>query len=260
MKKFLTLIYVLAFVSVVFVSCSGEVDIVTQDTSRIFVLNEGNDNGSVSMITDSGTVVNNYFESVNGLPLGKFPQSMAVNDKYAFIVVTTFSGAGYVEIVEVTTCEHYDIIEGLSYPRDIAFYNNKAYISNGNGADANFIKQNNEVYVLDLSLMEITDTISVGAGPEKIVVSNGKLYVANSGGWSNDDNTVSVIDPSKDEVVETISVGYCPRDMVVDSDGDIWVFCGGKPDYSNYPVVSFPEAAISKINNVNSLVNNYSIL
>ena len=52
-------------------------------------------------------------------------------------------------------------------------------------------------------------------------------------GWSNDDNTVTVIDTSNDQVIETITVKACPKDMAVDTNGDIWVYCGGVPDYSN---------------------------
>ncbi|BAX81633.1 cadherin-like domain-containing protein [Labilibaculum antarcticum] len=228
--------------------------------SYFYVLNEGSSNGSVTMINRNDEVTNNYFSSVNsGVTLGQFPQSMAINDEYAYIVVTTGSGAGYVEVVTASDFKHYATISGFSYPREIAFANGKAYVSNGNGADANYSKQNNEVYVIDLKTMTKTKEIAVGAGPEKMIVSGGKLYVANSGGWSNDDNTVSVIDVDTDEVIETITVKYCPKDMVVDVNGDVWAYCGGKPDYSNYPDVTISNIGISKITTSSNEVISYEL-
>lgn len=248
MKKVLNLALGLLLASVSLVSCSDNDDNEIPKLKGNFVLNEGSTNGSVSLIDTEDKVTLNYFEAVNGIPLGKFPQSMAMNDEYAFIVVTTDNGSGYVEVVSVSDFTHYATISGLSYPREIAFANGKAYVSNGNGADANYARQNNEVYVIDLKTMKITGQIPVGAGPEKMVVSNGKLYVANSGGWSNDDNTVSVIDLDTDKVVETLTVKSCPKDLVVDVNGNIWAYCGGAPDYSNYPNVTYANAGISKIN------------
>ncbi len=224
--------------------------------SFFYVLNEGSANGSVSMIDKNGVVTNNYFATANGgVSLGQYAQSMAVNDTHAFIVVTTASGAGYVEVVKKADFKHVKAITGLSYPREIALTDTKAYVSNGKGADGNYAKLNNEIYVIDLASMEVTKKIDVGAGPEKMVVSEGKLYVANSGGWSNDDNTVSVIDLATDVVIETITVKDCPKDMVVDANGDIWVYCAGKPSWSANP----SKAAISKISLATNTVSSFEL-
>lgn len=252
MKKVLNLAMYLVVASLLFVSCSDDDNdsIPNVSVNGIYVLNEGSTNGSVSFIDKtSGEVTQNYFESVNGLPLGKYPQSMAFSDEYAFVVVTTASGAGYVEVVTASDFKHFATIEGLSYPREIAIDGDKAYVSNGTGATGsypNYIKQNNEIHVIDLNTMQITSEISVGAGPEKMVISKGKLYVANSGGYSNDDKTVSVIDVNTNAVIKTIIVKSCPKDMAVDANGNVWVYCGGVPDYTSYPY-TYTDAGISKI-------------
>ncbi len=227
--------------------------------SKFYVLNEGSTNGSISLIDRNDNVTLNYFEAVNNIALGKFTQSMATNGEFIFIVVTTNSGGGYVEVVNKSDFSHYATIEGFSYPREIAFANGKAYVSNGNGSTGTYpnqVKQNNELYVIDLATMTKTGQIAVGAGPEKMVVSNNKLYVANSGGYSNDDNTVSVIDLDTDEVVNTIEVKYCPKDMVVDVNGDVWVYCGGVPDYSN---INYTNAGISHISESTDAVNSFPL-
>lgn len=256
MKKVLRLLPFFLLAVVLLSACSDDDD-VTPKVSNIYVLNEGNDNGSVSIIDDEGKVTNNYFEAVNNIPLGKFPQSMAANDDYVFIVVTTTTGAGYVEVVNKETFKIVKTIKGFSYPREIALMDGKAYVSNGTGADANYAKQNNEIYPINLSTFEVGTKIPVGAGPEKMVVSKGKLYVANSGGWSNDDETVTVVDTSNDQVVETIIVKSCPKDMAVDANGDVWVYCGGKPDYSNWPNTTYADAGISKIDVSDSKVTSW---
>ncbi|MCU4158042.1 hypothetical protein J1N10_18855 [Carboxylicivirga sp. A043] len=258
MKKVLKLLPFFLMAVVLFSACSDDDD-VTPKVSSIYVLNEGNDNGSISIIDENNEVTNNYFEAVNGLPLGKYPQSMAANDTHVFIVVTTQTGAGYVEIVDKETFKHVALIEGFSYPREITLLDGKAYVSNGTGADASYAKQTNEIYSINLTTFEKGTKISVGAGPEKMVVSNGKLYVANSGGWSNDDNTITVVDTSNDQVIETITVKACPKDMVVDRNGDVWVYCGGAPDYSNWPSITYANAGISKITASTSAVTSWDL-
>ncbi|WP_421919880.1 cadherin-like domain-containing protein [Marinifilum sp.] len=233
--------------------------------SFFYVLNEGSfgGTGAVTMINRNDELTNNYFAAANGIPLGELPQSMAVNDDYAFIAVTTGSGAGYVEVVTKSDFTHHATIDGFSYPREITLVGDKAYVANGNGVTGTYpnqVKQNNEIYVIDLNTMATTGQISVGAGPEKMVVSNDKLYVANSGGWSNDDKTVTVIDTETDQVIETISVKSCPKDMVVDANGDVWVYCAGVTSYDeNWNVVGIDDAGISKINTANSEVTSYGL-
>ncbi len=245
---------------VMFTSCSDDDDDNIEPTiSKVFVLNEGNDNGTVSSINEEGKVTNNLYKAANGLPLGKFPQSMAINETHAFIVVTTMTGAGYVEKVDNKTFKHEASLTGLAYPREITLLGGKAYVSNGNGASGsypNYLKENNELLVIDLNTFKQTGTVKVGAGPEKMVVSNGKLYVANSGGFSNDDNTVTVVDTSNDNVLETITVKSCPKDLTVDVNGDVWVYCAGVPSYST---VNGSDPAICKITGSTGEVTSWDI-
>jgi len=260
MKKVLNLAIYLVVASLLFVSCSDDDNdsIPNVSVDGIYVLNEGSTNGSISFIDKaSGEVTLNYFESVNSLPLGKFPQSMTFSDEYALITATTTTGAGYVEIVDKVTFKHVESITDLSYPRDITVVGDIAYVSNGSGANAG---DKNEVLVIDLTTLKIVKRIEVGAGPEKMVLSGGKLYVANSGGWSNSDNTVSVIDINSNTVVTTLEVKNCPKDMVVDANGDVWVYCGGKPSYDdNWALIGLAEPGISKISVVNNEVTSYEL-
>ena len=259
MKKVLNLAMYLLVASFLFVSCSDDDNDTIPNVSvdGIYVLNEGSTNGSISLIDKaSGEVTLNYFESVNGFPLGAFPQSMVFSDTHGLIVVTTMNGQGYVDIVNKETFIHEKAITGLAYPREITVVDDMAYVSNGSGATAD---TKDEIIVIDLTSLEIVKRIEVGAGPEKMVLSGDKLYVANSGGWSNGDKTVSVIDTESNTVVETLEVKNCPKDMVVDAKGNVWVFSAGVPDYSNYPDVSYTNSGISKITVSTSEVESFDL-
>ncbi len=260
MRKVLNLAMYLAVASLLFVSCSDDDNDSTPNVSvdGIYVLNEGSTNGSVSFIDKaSGEVSNDYFKLVNKLPLGAFPQSMTFSETYGLIVVTTGNGQGYVEIVNKDTFIHEKSITGLAYPREITVVEDMAYVSNGSGAAAG---AKNEVLVIDLTSLEIVKRIEVGAGPEKMVLSGDKLYVANSGGWTNSDKTVSVIDTKTNVVTETITVKLCPKDLAVDVKGNVWAYCAGVPSYdSNWKVIGHDGAGISKINVGNSEVTSYEL-
>ena len=233
------------------ISCNNEDDNSPELKSLkgIFFLNEGIDHSSISYFSpDSNQVTHNLYELKNGVPLGKFAQAFHITNEKGFIVVTTASGNGYVEIVDMNNFEHIKTLGTFSYPREfIAVSDTVGYLSNGNGMDSNYKKTNNEIFVIDLTVYEVTDTLHVGAGPEKMVVSGNNLFIANSGGWSSDDNTISVVDMDQNEVIKTITVAYCPTDLAVDAKGNVWAYCKGIPDYSNNPV-SYSNSGIVKIN------------
>lgn len=222
------------FLSVILIAilsaCSSSDDNGPIGEAGAYILNEGSLNGSIALYEENGDKVTTdvYLQANNGVPLGELPQSMNIKNGKAYVVVTTSSGNGYVDVVDMATFKSVAIIDKFSYPREfVAVSNDKGYLSNGNGLEIS-----NDVIVVDLRNNSVIKTIKVGAGPEKMVQIGNFLYVANSGGWGNNDKTISVIDIQKDEVVSTIDVEYCPVDMVVDRDNNIWAFCSGKPDAS----------------------------
>jgi len=186
-----------------------------------YITNEGafgNSNGSVSYFdTDSLYMVNHVFESVNGRPLGDVVQSVAIAGNKAFIVV---NNSQKVEVVDLKTFESVGVIEGLEYPRYfLPVSDKKGYLTDGN-----FVGR---VYVVDIEMIKITDTIPCGSGPEKMILYQNKLLVANSGGWGND-STLTVIDTGNDQVMASWWVGMNPVDMVLDKEQQLWVLCKGK--------------------------------
>jgi YVTN family beta-propeller protein len=189
-----------------------------------FVTNEGNfgtGNGSISFVSENGSVDNDVFASVNSFPLGDVVQSMNIFGGNAYILV---NGSAKIEVASVDSMYHIATIEGLISPRYIAKVSgSKAYVTDW-GIDG--------VQVVNLTTNTISSTIPCGAGPEGIVVSDVSpfAYVCNLGGFGLD-NTVSVIDIENDVVVSTLEVGDRPNSVVVDATGAVWVLTGGFTEY-----------------------------
>jgi DNA-binding beta-propeller fold protein YncE len=152
------------------------------------------------------------------------------NKVYAVINVSN-----KVEVLEKWTAKR---IKKIDIPncRYVTFYKGKAYVSSYAGPVA--IDPNAEigfVAEIDTTSLEIKRKVTVGYQPEQMVVHNGKLYVANSGGYRvpNYDRTVSVIDLETFTEIKKIDVGINLYGMQIDSRGDIYVSSRG--DYYNTP-------------------------
>lgn len=94
------------------------------------------------------------------------------------------------------------------------------------------------VLALDLTVMEVTDTVAVGDGPKDVCCTSTRLFVTNSL-----DGTVSVVRLSDYTVEATVSVGDSPSGICVLPDGEtVYACCYGSDavfciDGSSYEVV-----------------------
>jgi hypothetical protein len=127
-------------------------------------------------------VLNDIFKTINGRTLGTFVQSMNIINDKAFIVV---NGSAKVEVVNKTSFASLKTISGFRGPRFILpVSSDKAYISDWFA---------NNIKVVDLNSLTITDSIPTGEGQNTMAMINNKVYVANIGGYGID-STVTVID------------------------------------------------------------------
>ncbi|UUF14239.1 MULTISPECIES: DUF5074 domain-containing protein [Flavobacterium] len=154
---------------------------------------------------------------------------------YGNKVYAVINCSNKVEVIEKWTAKR---IKKIDIPncRYVTFYKDKAYVSSYSGPVA--IDPNAEigfVAEIDTTSLEIKRKVTVGYQPEQMVVHNGKLYVANSGGYRvpNYDRTVSVIDLETFKEIKKIDVGINLYSMQIDSRGDIYVSSRG--DYYNTP-------------------------
>ena len=85
------------------------------------------------------------------------------------------------------------------------------------------------VYKVDTLTMQKVDSVVVGYQPEEMAVVDGKLYVANSGGYRVPlyDNRIMVIDLATFQVIKEIEVDVNLHRLLADSHGQLWVSTRG---------------------------------
>jgi hypothetical protein len=197
----------------------------------VIVLNEGlfqQNNSSISWVIPSKNEVNqDVFLSRNNRLLGDTGNDIQRYGGKVYVVVTTSST---IEILDAKSFQSIKQIpmyhDGVSQqPRNIVFYEGKAYISSFDGY----------INVLDTLTNTITSRIAVGDKPDHLIVSNGQLFVSNSGGLNSPemDSTVTSIDLNTHEVTHTYIVGKNPGQLVDDGEAGLYVVKRG--DYMSIP-------------------------
>jgi len=219
--RYLSLLLLLTFV---FSSCSETVENTDPlETASVFVTNEGNfsdGNGSVtSFDPQTKSSLTQAFQNENGRPMAGLIQSSDVAGDRMFISVNS---TDKVEVVDKLTLESLATVELNAPPTAVEVIEEMAYVTT-----YDFETQNDQVYLFDLSTMEVADeSIEVSAAPRDIVAAGGNLYVSVNSG-----NTVEVIDPQTNTVERSIAVGAGPSQLIVDSENRIWVACNGRVSY-----------------------------
>ena len=113
---------------------------------------------------------------------------------------------------------------------------------------------NRDIAVLDLNNQTIIQRISVGVGPEKLLLKDGKLYVTHAGGYTSN-NIISVINITTDQVETTIPVLDKPSTCVEVMDGSIWVACAGEVAYLTYPAIDTANSTESGLIKIDPVTN-----
>ena len=248
----------LAGATLLLTSCEKTNDvpkITAKNLKGMFVVCEGGyglANGDITYYNpDSAKLINNLYYSVNKVALGDVVQSFEIADTLGFIAV---NNSQKVTVVSMKTFKVIKNISGFSYPRSVVRANEKTvYVSNGNGTSDNYI------YSINIATLKKSDSLKITTGLEKLVAANSKVYAAISGGYNNNGNTVLEIDPSSFTITDTFIVASVPVDVVADKNNNIWAYCMGVPDYSNYPNVTYTNSGISKINVSTKVVNTFPL-
>jgi len=220
--------------SIVFLnSCTSDDDpeIPLGDYERgFFITNEGpfqTGSGTITFVGDDGIVSQNIYKTVNNEDLGNIVNSMTIGSEKAYIVV---NNSNKIVVVNRYTMEKITTIEGdnISNPRYFVIQGNTGYVSNWGDP---FDPSDDFIALIDLNTTEVFGTISVGEGPEDMIISNSKLFVNLQGGFGQN-NKVVVIDTNSNSVTTTITVGDIPNSLIDDGSGNIWVLCEGVPNWT----------------------------
>lgn len=241
-----TLIHATLFFCFLLAGCRGDLPFILSEeedvpgagetSTRIrglYVLNEGNMGSNKASLDcfsyETGTYLRNIYPTRNpGIvkELGDVGNDLAVYGDKLYAVINC---SHYVEVMDVRTARHVGSVDILNC-RYITFDQGKAYVSSYAGPvqiDPN--ARPGKVVEVDTASLQITREVVVGYQPEEMVVCDGRLYVANSGGYRfpDYDTTVSVIDLETFQVIRTIDVAINLHRMVKDRYGRIYVSSRG---------------------------------
>ncbi len=197
-------------------------------TKALYVLNEGlfnMNNSSLSYISlDDDEAVKDYFYAQNGRKLGDTGNDMARYGSKLYIVVSVSSQLEVLDAASGKSLKQIPFFDDSKarQPRAIAFHGSKAFVCSFDGT----------VAVIDTASLAVERYIAVGKNPDGIAVSNGKVYVSNSGGldYPNYDSTVSVIDVNTYQEIKKITMGLNPHALVPDQYGNLFVITRGNYD------------------------------
>ena len=199
--------------------------------SRLLVLCEGlfnMNNSTLALVNNADSSVDyNVFLTVNGRVRGDTANDMKRYGDKIYITVNVSSQLEVIDANTFTSIKQVPLFNenGVArQPRNVVFYQDKVLVSCFDGF----------VAVLDTAVLEVEKLIQCGRNPDQMVISNGKLYVSNSGGLDFPfyDNTVSVVDLSSYKEIKQIEVGLNPGSIVSDTQNDVYVVTRG--DYSEY--------------------------
>ena len=201
-------------------------------STGVYVLNAGKLNNNNSTITyydfASGFATTDVFAQKNGRILGDTGEDIIQYGSKIYIAVYQSS---LIEVVDPKTMTSIKSISmkdaqgNATKPRTLTCANGKVYI----------VLYSGSVAQMDTTTYAIDKTIAVGANPDKSVIANNKLYVANTGGMATvKDSTISVINLSTFTEEKKIKVNLNPSgDINADSQGDVYVQSNG--NYGDIP-------------------------
>jgi len=193
----------------------------------VYILNEGGwgaNNASLSCYNSTTKALSkDCFLTQNKRGLGDLANDLK---RYGGKLYCVVNGSNTVEVMDMLTGKSIKQISlsGKS-PRRIAFWQNKAYVCCYDGT----------VVRIDTAALTVGTAVNVGRNPEDLCVSNGKLYVTNSGGldFPNYDSTVSVVDLKTFTETKRIIVGVNPSRIQADNYGNVFLIVTG--NYGDVP-------------------------
>jgi len=204
----------LLMLALMLITCDNPNEANQDNTSWIFVANEGNlgsSNGTISMIDDFGNVFETDIigDVVNALTVYKNKLIVLVNNSHMIKIYNIDENGLSMPGIEIST--------NGSSPRDLVVLDDKVYFTNWNTQD---------VKVFDLFNYDIETSIAVNGLPEDIEFDGQYLWVTipHSEGapdWSIG-STICKINPSTNSLIETIEVGEGPQDIAF-KDGEVYV-------------------------------------
>ena len=205
----------------------------------LFVLNEGN-MGSNKATLDyysyaSGRYTRNIFAFANpSVPkeMGDVGNDLGIYGSKLYAVINCSNKIDVMDKLSVKKIGQIDIPNC----RYIKFDGQYAYVTSYAGPVQLTPDYDQIGYVakVDTATLEVVDRCEVGFQPDELEIVNGRMYVANSGGYMspNYETTVSVIDMASFTEVKRIEVAVNLHRLKADRHGLLWVSSRGDYEYT----------------------------
>lgn len=187
---------------------------VSSVTEQLIICNEGNwqsDNGQLSLYDGStNTVTNKWFRQMNGKKLGDTPNDIIqINDNLIAISVNWSNIIQYIR-PDGTAC---GATENVPNNRRLCTDGSYLYVTSYAHICGEQTFEKGYVAKIDVETKQVVATCEVGWEPEGIRLYDGRLYIANSGGYSfsevqhDYETTISVVDAASMRLLRSIDTG-----------------------------------------------------
>lgn len=253
-KYYLSRIFAI-FVMLLMASCRKDIEVIKNEDiavgnpsangySGFYLLNEGNMGSNKSTLDyydfTGATYQRNIYAATNPTvpkELGDVGNDIAIYGQRLYAVI---NASNKIEVMNAKTAKRIGQIE-IPNCRYLKFDKGFVYVTSYAGPiEINpDYAQKGYVAKVDTATLMVVDKCIVGFQPDGLEISNGKIYVANSGGYMGAGNTekyertVSVIDLATFKEDKRIDVDYNLHHIKADKRGDLWVTSRG--DYKNLP-------------------------
>ena len=186
----------------------------TTETDNLIICNEGNwqsDNGQLSYYESStGTMTNEWFRKINGIKLGDTPNDiLQINDTLIAIAINWSNIIQYIH-PDGTAC---GATENVPNNRRMCSDNNYLYVTSYAHKCGDKTFKKGYVAKINLKTKQVVATCEVGWEPEGIRLYGGRLYIANTGGYSFSEKehgyetTVQEVDAATMKSIKLIDTG-----------------------------------------------------
>ena len=214
----------------------------------LYVLNEGCMGWNQSTLdyydyTTGQYTINIYAYSnpTQPMELGDVGNDIGIYGSKMYMVINC---SNKIEVVDKKTVKRVGQID-IPNCRFIKFHKGYAYVTSyvgpvvleGMGSDED-VYQLGAVFKVDTTTLEVVGKCVVGRQPDELDIVDGKIYVANSGGYSQGAkigyaNTISVIDIESFKEIERIPIAINLLGCKSDKRGILWISSRG--DYNGTP-------------------------
>lgn len=256
MKKIFYLISVITLLLGATWSCRGDIELLPHEVEDLgftreivgykgfYLLNEGMMGSNKATLDyldfNSGKYTRNIYAEINPTvpkELGDVGNDLAIYGSKMYAIINV---SNKIEVMNAQTAKR---IGQINIPncRFIKFHDKYAYVTSYAGPviiDPNY-QQLGFVAKIDTRTLKEVARCLVGFQPDELEIVDGKIYVANSGGYmgagqtTGYEHTVSVIDLATFKEESRIDVAYNLERIKADSRGNLWVSSRG--DYKNLP-------------------------